>query len=83
MSLGSLRPLRDVIVWIHKKGRILEIKAEKGKNTSKEDDKKLADEEKLIEEQTANEIQSRVADSITEYGELDWGNSYDLDYYVD
>ncbi|KAK3487623.1 uncharacterized protein B0T23DRAFT_363679 [Neurospora hispaniola] len=95
---SKLKPLRDVIVWIHKKGRILEIKGEEGKNTSKEDDKKLADEEekladeeekladeekKLIEEQTANEMQSRVADSITEYDELDWGNLYDLDYYVD
>ncbi|EGO58975.1 hypothetical protein NEUTE1DRAFT_145077 [Neurospora tetrasperma FGSC 2508] len=90
-NYSKLKPLRDVIVWIHKKGQILEIKGEEGKNTSKEDDKKLADEEKkladeekkLIEEQTANEMQSRVADSITEYDELDWGNLYDLDYYVD
>ena len=90
---SKLKPLRDVIVWIHKKGRILEVKGEEGKNTSKKDNKKLADEEKkladeemklaeeekkLVEEETA-----KVADSITEYDELDWGNLYDLDYYVD
>ncbi|KAL0471547.1 hypothetical protein QR685DRAFT_585174 [Neurospora intermedia] len=42
---SKLKPLRDVIVWIHKKGRILEIKGEKGKNTSKEDNKKLTNKE--------------------------------------